>query len=397
MRSVESGGPSTSSPDTSLLPDVFVSQSLHRGASVVARNPLTVATSARQWGYALSCALPPHIASADGSIVEAVRCIFDISVSHGRIGVGWTSLDGKSYVTERFTSRADSRISFLLQPGDRVGRLIFRNVDASGEPSEFTIHGARVDLVPAGERRYPVAISPREFAEEAIPGGGGTLVAFDTDAALAINRARLAWLGDAQLPIEHSRVLDIGCGVGHFISFYADRGCTVVAVDGRRENIAELQQRYPNVDARVADAQRIDPEAYGSFDVIHCFGLLYHLESPIAALRNIAAMCRRLLILETMVCDSSRPVSVLVDETKTVSQAMDGLGSRPSPSFLALALNRVGFDHVYGAAMPPDHPDFQFTWQDNLDTVRDGVPLRCVVVASRTRLDLPSLVPLLES
>jgi len=329
--------------------------------------------------------------------VAAVRCVFDISVSHGRIGVGWTSPDGASFVTERFTSRADSRISFLLQPGDCIGRLVFRNVDPSGQPSEFVIHSARVEHVSADERRYPVSISPREFAEEATPSDGGTQVAFDTDAALAINRARLAWLGDLGLPIEQSRVLDLGCGVGHFISFYTDRGCTVVAVDGREENIAELRRRYPNVDARVADAQRLDPQALGSFDVIHCFGLLYHLESPIAALRNIAAMCRGLLILETMVCDSSRPVLILVDETKTVSQAMDGLGSRPSPAFLALALNRVGFNHVYGAAVPPEHPDFQFAWQDSLDTVRDGVPLRCVVVASRTRLERPSLVPLLES
>ncbi len=380
-----------------MLPDFYTSQSIHRGARVIARDPLTVSTPARQWAYALSCALPPRVTSGDGSLMEGVRCIFDISVSRGRIGVGWTSVDGASYMTERFTSRADSRISFMLRPGDRVGRLVFRNVDPSGEPSEFIIQNARVEPVLAEERSYPVAISSREFDEEVIPGDGGTLVAFDTDAALAINRARLAWLAGTGLLIDHSHVLDLGCGVGHFIPFYTDRGCTVVAVDGRQENIAELRQRYPNVEARVADAQRLDPQAYGSFDVIHCFGLLYHLESPIAALRNIAAMCRGLLILETMVCDSSRPISVLVDETKAVSQAMEGLGSRPSPAFLALALNRVGFDHVYGAAVPPDHPDFQFTWRDNLDTVRDGVPLRCVIVASRTRLDLSSLVPLLES
>ena len=73
------------------------------------------------------------------------------------------------------------------------------------------------------------------------------------------------------------------------------------------------------------------------------------------------------------------------------------MGCRPSPSFLTLALNRVGFAYVYGAAQPPVHPDFQFDWRDNLDTSRNGNPLRCVVVASRTRLDQPSLVPLLES
>jgi hypothetical protein len=107
-------------------------------------------------------------------------------------------------------------------------------------------------------------------------------------------------------------------------------------------------------------------------------------------------MCGRLLILETMVCDSASPVAVLVDETKAASQAMDGLGSRPSPSFIALALNRVGFDHVYGAAEVPRHPDFQFEWKDNLETTRGGVPLRCVIVASKSPLELASLTPLVE-
>jgi hypothetical protein len=101
--------------------------------------------------------------------------------------------------------------------------------------------------------------------------------------------------------------------------------------------------------------------------------------------------------METMVCDSFSPVSVLVDETKAASQAMDGLGSRSSPAFIALALNRVGFAHVYMAATPPRHPDFQFGWRDTLDTTRDGVPLRCVFVASRTPLTEAALVPLLGS
>ena len=130
-----------------------------------------------------------------------------------------------------------------------------------------------------------------------------------------------------------------------------------------------------------------NPRTLGLFDVIHCFGLLYHLDSPIAALRIFESMCRGLLILETMVCDSSRPLSILADETLAASQALEGMGCRPSRSFLTLALNRVGFAYVYGAAQPPVHPDFQFDWRDNLDTSRNGNPLRCVVVASRTRLD----------
>jgi 2-polyprenyl-3-methyl-5-hydroxy-6-metoxy-1,4-benzoquinol methylase len=379
-----------------LLPDYFVGQWIHPGARVVSERPLTVSTPAAQWAYALSGALPPRATAANGGIAETTRFTFDVSVIRGRIGVGWTSVDGQSFVTERVTSRVDTRISFVLQVGDKIGLLVFRNVDPSGE-SEFIIRNASVEALSDTERRYPVSVSARDYAGEESPTGGETLTTFDTDAALAINRARVDWLQGARLPIERSRVLDAGCGVGHFIPFYAAHGCSVVAVDARSANIEELRRRFPQVDARVADLQRLDHEAFGFFDVIHCFGLLYHLDSPIAALHHFNAMCRGLLILETMVCDSSRPVSVLVDETKAASQAIAGLGSRPSPAFVALALNRVGFDYVYAAATPPDHPDFQFAWCDNLETMRNGTPLRCVFVASRVPLLQPSLVPLVES
>jgi 2-polyprenyl-3-methyl-5-hydroxy-6-metoxy-1,4-benzoquinol methylase len=334
--------------------------------------------------------------NADGALGESFRVILDLTVTCGRIGVGWTSADGKSYLVERFTSRSQSRISLLMRAGDRVGKLVFRNANPSSSPSEFTITNARVEKVAENERTYPVSIAARELVDEAPPPDGGTLTVFDTGAALAINAARQKWLESSDLPIVGRRVLDVGCGIGHFAPFYLERSCDVTAIDGRAENIAELRRRHPRVDAQVADVQALDPSGGGTFDVIHCFGLLYHLDSPIAAIRRLRGMCRGLMILETMVCDSSKPVAILVDETKAASQALDGLGSRPSPSFLALALNRVGFDYVYGAAQPPEHPDFQFEWRDNLDTSRDGVPMRCVIVASTFPLEIRSLVTLLE-
>jgi hypothetical protein len=39
-------------------------------------------------------------------------------------------------------------------------------------------------------------------------------------------------------------------------------------------------------------------------------------------------------------------------------------------------LNRVGFDHVNAKTDPPDHPDYRFSWLDNMDIARDGALLR---------------------
>jgi hypothetical protein len=62
-----------------------------------------------------------------------------------------------------------------------------------------------------------------------------------------------------------------------------------------------------------------------------------------------------------------------------------------------MVFDRIGMHHVYLAAEPPEHPDYQFDWKDDLATERDGHLLRAVFVASRTPLDNNRLVPLVTT
>jgi SAM-dependent methyltransferase len=234
----------------------------------------------------------------------------------------------------------------------------------------------------------------RDVFREPRPEGGG-VESFDTDAALEINDARLTHLASLDLPIEGRRVLEVGAGVGRLTGFFIERGCSVVATEARPENVAELRRRLPAADAREADVEE-SLENLGRFDIVFCYGVLYHLESPLRALRNMATACDSLLLIETMVCDSKEAVMRLEDETKSINQALRGLAHRPSPSYLALALNRVGFNYVYLATDPPDHPDYRFAWADNLDTSRDGALLRGVFVAARASVQQPGLTSLLS-
>ena len=234
----------------------------------------------------------------------------------------------------------------------------------------------------------------RDFPEEPRPEGGG-VESFDTDAALELNEARLKHLASLDLPLDGRRILEVGAGVGRLTGFFRDRGCSVVVTDARSENVAELGRRLPTVDVSEADVEE-SLDHLGSFDIVFCYGVLYHLESPLRALRNMAAVCTDLLLIETMVCDARVPLLRLEDETKTVNQALRGLAHRPSPSYLGLALNRVGFDYVYAATDPPEHPDYRFAWLNNLDTARDGTLLRGVFVASRSPLQRPALTSLLN-
>jgi hypothetical protein len=101
------------------------------------------------------------------------------------------------------------------------------------------------------------------------------------------------------------------------------------------------------------------------------------------------------MIIETMVCDSSRSVLVSVDDDKWANQGLAGLACRPGPSLVAMALNRVGFSFGYGMSTAPKHDDFLVEWRDDMAYFRDGHSLRCVFVASRTVLQNDQLIGLI--
>jgi SAM-dependent methyltransferase len=249
--------------------------------------------------------------------------------------------------------------------------------------------------MPPGRLPYPVHVQRRDpVREPSLPAGG--VETFDTEGAHAINRARMGHLDSLGLPLDGKRVLDVGSGVGHLAQYFVGRGCRVVCVDARDKNIESLRSRYPGLEAQVLDVENEPLSILGRFEAVFCYGLVYHLENPLAALRNIAAVCDGLLMLETIVCDHSEPVLALVDESVVSNQALGGLGCRPSPAYVTMALNRVGFPHVYAPHEPPDHPEFRFAWRNDLAHCRDGQNLRCVFLASREPIESPAIVSLLD-
>ena len=96
-----------------------------------------------------------------------------------------------------------------------------------------------------------------------------------------------------------------------------------------------------------------------------------------------------------MVTDVNMPSMVIVDEQRSVNQALADVGCRSSPAYATMALNRVGFHHVYLAAVGPDHDDFRFEWRNDLSISRGSNNLRCVFLASDEPIERPGLTELL--
>lgn len=209
---------------------------------------------------------------------------------------------------------------------------------------------------------------------------------FDKEDALAINRARLEHLASLDLPLSHKKVLDVGCGVGHLAQFFVERECKVMSIDAREENLQTLKRKYPTLPHACVDIERDDISALGAFEIVFCYGLLYHTENPALVIEKIANACTDLLLLETCVTDSVEPLVQYAEETATVSQALHGIGSRPSPAWIVSLLRHHGFAHVYSPVKQPEYEDFLFSPKNDLSYQRDRHNLRRIFIASKHRV-----------
>jgi SAM-dependent methyltransferase len=199
------------------------------------------------------------------------------------------------------------------------------------------------------------------------------------------NAARLGHLASLGLPLDGKRVLEVGAGPGDHTGFYLERGCTVTSTDARQECVDELQARHPGVEAHVVDMNRMPmkPSERRAFDVVHCYGLLYHLEDPGTALRALAFACKGILLLETCVSVGDGLHINLVDEAAyDATQSATGHGCRPTREWVFHELQQH-FEHVYQTITQPNHPEFPLDW-----TARSKTALsRAVFVGSREPLD----------
>ena len=145
--------------------------------------------------------------------------------------------------------------------------------------------GLRSDKTPVWP--YPFSVKRRSVESEGVPSGGGPET-FDEPKSLEINRARMAHLESLKIPMEGKSVLDVGCSVGHLAQFFVAKGCKIVCVDARSENITKLCRLYSNLEAHVVNVESEPLMRFGTFDIVFSYGLLYHLENPLAAFSQIA-------------------------------------------------------------------------------------------------------------
>jgi len=214
---------------------------------------------------------------------------------------------------------------------------------------------------------------------------------FHSDHYLRHNSRRLEHLASLGIPVEGKRVLEVGAGIGDHSSYYLDRGCDVTITEARPENIAILKSRFPDQHVFPLDLDRPTAIPGTPFDVVHSYGLLYHLQAPEQALQFMSENCSGILFLETCVSFGAEAAVNLVGEPqRDPTQAYSGEGCRPTRSWVFGTLQKL-FPNVYVTVTQPNHEEFPLDWNSpEKHKTKHGLQ-RSVFVASREAIQNESL------
>lgn len=228
------------------------------------------------------------------------------------------------------------------------------------------------------------ALSKTWFYPFRLPSGAITPT-YDGGALDAIHYTRRSMLDralDELFPGErcHLRALDLACHQGFFACHLAECGFgEVIGIDARQHHIEDARLISGLLGLRVPphfeqlDVYEARPERLGGlFDLVLCFGLLYHLENPVGALRIARALTRRALLIETQVVPGLtglvdygsfrfvRPLKGsfgIIDETEEThgpEASTTGICLVPSREGLLWILERLGFARIEILPPPED-------------------------------------------
>ena len=168
------------------------------------------------------------------------------------------------------------------------------------------------------------------------------------------------------------RCLDIGCHEGFYSFAMAQLGVgRIMGLDVRQANLnkarfAAERLGHAGIAFQQGNIEELDPASLGARELVLFLGVLYHLENPMRALRNLSAITSELCVIETQVVDEvegevewgarewTRPyqgVLALIDEggefyADNTETGHSPVATCPSPKGLTFMLKQAGFQRV---------------------------------------------------
>jgi SAM-dependent methyltransferase len=108
--------------------------------------------------------------------------------------------------------------------------------------------------------------------------------------------------------VSNLNVLDLGCAHGLYSLELARRGARTLGVEGRKSWLAQANQmkadgKLSGANFVQGDVRDLNPNKYGTFDVVLCLGLLYHLDAADALrlLKTSYDVCNKYVLIDTQI------------------------------------------------------------------------------------------------
>ena len=106
----------------------------------------------------------------------------------------------------------------------------------------------------------------------------------------AFSKPKYDWISN-QVTITGKKVLDVGSGNGYFAQYFGSKS-DLTALD-----LSEHQLKNNPATKKVIGSAYKLPFEDASFDIVFCSNLLHHLESPLIALKEMARVSRKYVII----------------------------------------------------------------------------------------------------
>jgi len=189
----------------------------------------------------------------------------------------------------------------------------------------------------------------------------------NTGDALAQRRfARRIKLMQIPEDLTGKRVLDIGAYDGFFSFEFEKRGAEVLSVDIWTDAMWEkfqfaIAKKQSKIKYERIDVHDLSPDQIGTFDIVFCAGVLYHLRHPLLALEAIRSVTGGLLILETVTLvpftHERFPMIGFFPGDKEAIASGHGYGvcAGATIAWIQAALRSAGFDKVECKYKPSMH------------------------------------------
>jgi tRNA (mo5U34)-methyltransferase len=150
-------------------------------------------------------------------------------------------------------------------------------------------------------------------------------------------------------------VLDVGAWDGFFSFEFERRGAKVTSIDSwtgphALETFLLARERFGSKAAyHRLDVHDISPETVGgTFDIVFCAGVLYHLRHPLLGLERLRSVTREMLILETSslipAVHESAPLISFFPGDQASDSGERFPGGFSTKAWVSAALKAAGFD-----------------------------------------------------